>query len=364
MLATMLSAFAVPASAGAVLYGDANKDGNVNMKDVLMVRKYVAGIEVDIDLVAADVNGDGVVNMKDVLTERKFVANIIDVMPADKEPAYDPDTTWLLAKKIRYSGYGVPTVALENTYDENGNLILSQTSSDRFEYTYDENGNQLSVVCYTKYDTLSYRREYTYDENKNPVSSRMLNESGVVNWKSVDTWDATYEPDGRLLTELHRNADDTINYWIEYSYDEKGHQIRSEYRNADGSVDMGSTDTWSKTYDINGNMITQRFYDKGGAERYVKEYTYDNNGNQTGEYDCRADGSVILYFEFTYDNDGRMLTSRQYNGTTGNLEWKSDMTFDKAYDAYGNLIKETYYETAVREDRYFEYEYIAFKPAQ
>ena len=62
----------------SVIVGDANGDGAVNMKDVLLARKYLAGIEVTIDLTAADVNGDGAVNMKDILEMRKFLANIID----------------------------------------------------------------------------------------------------------------------------------------------------------------------------------------------------------------------------------------------------------------------------------------------
>ena len=43
---------------GAVMYGDVSGDGDVNMKDVLVLRKSIAGMKVDIDLVAADVNGE------------------------------------------------------------------------------------------------------------------------------------------------------------------------------------------------------------------------------------------------------------------------------------------------------------------
>ena len=63
---------------GAAYYGDANGDGAVNMKDVLAMRKYIAGLESKVDVTAADVNCDGAVNMKDVLQIRKFLANLID----------------------------------------------------------------------------------------------------------------------------------------------------------------------------------------------------------------------------------------------------------------------------------------------
>ena len=60
----------------AVLLGDANSDGAVNMKDVLTMRKFLANIPVEMDMTAADVTQDGAVNMKDVLVIRKFLAGL------------------------------------------------------------------------------------------------------------------------------------------------------------------------------------------------------------------------------------------------------------------------------------------------
>ncbi|MCQ2405348.1 MAG: dockerin type I repeat-containing protein, partial [Clostridia bacterium] len=63
-----------------ILHGDANGDGAVNMKDVLILRKFLAGIDVSYVARNSDVNGDGNVNMKDVLILRKFLAGIITVI--------------------------------------------------------------------------------------------------------------------------------------------------------------------------------------------------------------------------------------------------------------------------------------------
>ena len=71
-----------PTEPTVVSGGDANNDGVVNMKDVLMLRKYLADMADDIDLDASDVNGDGVVNMKDVLMLRKYLAGLIDTLGA------------------------------------------------------------------------------------------------------------------------------------------------------------------------------------------------------------------------------------------------------------------------------------------
>ena len=71
---------AQPSETGVVvLAGDANGDNAVNMKDVLIMRKFLADMApAGFNANAADVNGDGTVNMKDVLTIRKYLANLID----------------------------------------------------------------------------------------------------------------------------------------------------------------------------------------------------------------------------------------------------------------------------------------------
>ena len=67
-----------PTATGAIglLMGDANDDDVVNMKDVLAMRKYIAGMDVTLNAITADVNVDGAVNMKDVLAIRKYMAGI------------------------------------------------------------------------------------------------------------------------------------------------------------------------------------------------------------------------------------------------------------------------------------------------
>ena len=64
------------------LLGDANDDGAVNMKDVLLMRKFLAGMSVTLNEQNADVNGDGDVNMKDVLMLRKYLAGLVETLGA------------------------------------------------------------------------------------------------------------------------------------------------------------------------------------------------------------------------------------------------------------------------------------------
>lgn len=71
---------AEPTATGAEdgIPGDANNDGLVNMKDVLTIRKYIAGIDVTINLHNADANLDDAVNLKDVLLIRKYLAGMLE----------------------------------------------------------------------------------------------------------------------------------------------------------------------------------------------------------------------------------------------------------------------------------------------
>lgn len=56
------------------LPGDVNNDGSVKLNDAILLRRYAAGWNVDINLDVADVNGDGVVKLNDAILLRRYVA--------------------------------------------------------------------------------------------------------------------------------------------------------------------------------------------------------------------------------------------------------------------------------------------------
>lgn len=74
--------FDVEVSAGTVerLAGDANKDGSVNLKDVVQIRRWlVGGWDAVIDESNADVDGNSRVNLKDAVLIRRYLADDWDV---------------------------------------------------------------------------------------------------------------------------------------------------------------------------------------------------------------------------------------------------------------------------------------------
>ena len=64
-----------------LLYGDANGDGSINIRDVVLIRKYLADYDYDtesssVDIApGADANGDGEVSIRDVVLLRKYLAD-------------------------------------------------------------------------------------------------------------------------------------------------------------------------------------------------------------------------------------------------------------------------------------------------
>ena len=55
--------------------GDASGDGEIDLKDVAQITRYLAGgWDVTVDLTAADVNKDGDANLKDVVLLRRYLA--------------------------------------------------------------------------------------------------------------------------------------------------------------------------------------------------------------------------------------------------------------------------------------------------
>ena len=129
-----------------VLYGDANDDGEINMKDVLALRKYLAEIPVDLNWEASDANRDGKVNMKDVLLLRQYIAGI-----ANYFEWYDPagSVPFTLEERVEIGGselmyYVFPKAVLlcspedVETYFSHTENIVDASKTATPKGTYDE----------------------------------------------------------------------------------------------------------------------------------------------------------------------------------------------------------------------------------
>ncbi len=151
MLATLVCTATFTAAAAVIKLGDATGDGEINMKDVLAVRKYVGGLAVELDMAAADANDDGAVNMKDVLAIRKHVASIEELgvkSTVTYYEDYDPKSG---------IDYEDPTINfIEGTDNTLGVWWWQQTTDEEKIRTYMElfQKNQVTEIYYECYTWL------------------------------------------------------------------------------------------------------------------------------------------------------------------------------------------------------------------
>lgn len=90
--------------------GDINGDKEVNAKDLIRLRKYFTGWDVNVDILACDCNGDGNVNSKDLIRLRKYFSGW------DVELFYGSSSTAVCNHNL------VKTNAKAETCTEDGNI--------------------------------------------------------------------------------------------------------------------------------------------------------------------------------------------------------------------------------------------------
>lgn len=74
---TVSGTVTVTTSTGGGLRGDVNGDGTISLRDVTFLRKYLVGLETDINTANADANGDGTISLRDVTTLQKYLIGLI-----------------------------------------------------------------------------------------------------------------------------------------------------------------------------------------------------------------------------------------------------------------------------------------------
>lgn len=84
---------------------------------------------------------------------------------------------------------------------------------------------------------------------------------------------------------------------------QKGKPVKEGYKN------------FTKTFDHNGNVIEEIYYQSGNVDQKLS-YKYDNNDNQVEYVNYKGDESKVMFKQnITYDNSGRKIREERYNGT-------------------------------------------------
>ncbi len=58
----------------SIISGDSNNDGEVDIKDVVLLSQYLAGWQVDVVPYASDCNKDGTIDIKDIVLLAQYLA--------------------------------------------------------------------------------------------------------------------------------------------------------------------------------------------------------------------------------------------------------------------------------------------------
>ncbi len=158
MLISVLALFAVNTEATyGYLLGDADDSLQINMKDILLTRRYVAGLttEKDINLTAADADKNTTVNLKDVLLIRKHVAGTEFLEGVNEKGTFKVGTVSIGERNITRFTIVIPDDATECM--ENAAQVLKNKISAACGYT-------LSVT-YGETSTNGYKIRFSFDEN-------------------------------------------------------------------------------------------------------------------------------------------------------------------------------------------------------
>ena len=175
--------------------GDVTGDNNINIRDIIITRKYIANPNkwnlTETEKKKADVDGNTIVNIRDIIKIRKYIAAKSSSTIATKHP------DWLNLYKITTSSITVTTNPSKTTYKKGESLnlsggIVTVRYSDNTSSTISLDSSQVTVTGYNssnlgeqtltvKYlgETTTFKVTVTSNE-KFDISSNTLNNGSVI----------------------------------------------------------------------------------------------------------------------------------------------------------------------------------------
>lgn len=349
-ITTLLCLLQMGVSAAGSAAGDANGDGKTDMKDVLVIRKYLAHVSASLTADNADVNKDGKIDMKDVLMIRKYLAHVFiieDGIIVDPNAPFSEVKSYALNKSgekcylsyeatynkkdqiLDEKSYAYDTIDfelgmvpgnmelmdwLEESYRYNSKWQLVHEDLDggycRVDYTYNEDGTvatEKNVVGFDDdYDETLYT--YQYEESSQGKITTAIDQDGTI------VYQYKYDTKGRILEEL---IDGYLFYVYTYDPDGKHYQIKSY-----NMFEEDLAHTIDVEMDENGNDISYVYRWNDGTIESVRKKEYDSNGNCTKTTDYDDDGKMSFCLEQKYDEKNRIIEEKEYDSTGEMYSWE------------------------------------------
>lgn len=214
---------------------------------------------------------------------------------------YDNAGNILKADEYAYTNSELGKVILTKNYSyEDAEWKDLLTSFNGQNITYDEIGNPLSYRDGMQF-TWTGRQLSSLQKNGNVVNYT-YNSDGIRTSKTVNGIETTYQLDGTKIVSETTNGN--IKWYI---YDENNSIIGFEYNNQTYYFEKNAQGDVVRIFDIDGNFVSEYFYDAWGNIASV-------SGNEE-----IANANPFRYRGYYYDNESGLyyLQSRYYDSFTG-----------------------------------------------
>lgn len=234
----------------------------------------------------------------------------------------------ILKKTHESANYGGGYI--ENTYDQNGNLVISTNYDELGQQTqkyisiYDVNGNLLEKTFYLSLGVLSGRESHIYNLNGTLAQSDMYDQNG----DKILTTERTYDVNMLITYIKTQLIGDQLNYETYINHNEKLNPIRYEYR-----VNGVTTGYSIISYDQDGNIIDLTSMNENNIE-YFRETSLLNELGRVLQVDRVYPSSAMSREIHIYDENGNLLSTESSNGES---TYKESSTY-KSISTWGNLI--------------------------
>ncbi len=281
------------------LPGDLNEDGIINSKDVVLLRRNIAGgYDLEVNLSAGDVNDDGKRNSKDVVFIRRYIADGCK---------YDPDGYGVhLLPATPQCNHTMEAIAYKPaTCTEDGNVSYWHcTTCDKYfnsEAGTTELTLESTVLKATGHTAVTYAaQEPTYDSD------------GWTEWKDCSVCGEVLV-EKVMIPKLERE-----NYYIEYNLcnnDPYLARFESQLREENPNPETHPTDTSYTLVNLDApdGYVFEGWYDGFGAT--AQKITNIPIGT-TGTFKVYAKWSLTQY-KVTFDSPDVPVESITYTVNTG-----------------------------------------------
>ena len=229
-------------------------------------------------------------------------------------------------------------------------VSTSSFSTIVFRLAYDEQGRISEMIRQSSFDSRPSKSIYHYDERGFCVREDQYN---MTNGKDVLTMvrEVTYTDEGRLLKiESKMYEKDGTLYRLStesFTYDQRGNLVeqQNEYHYVNNNIVSKTKHT--SVYNARNQVIEEVIYGyKVQEDKFFPNITtkneYDKNGRVSHYTMIQTtgivgDGTSEYFVEYTEQNGQVVRETRRGDGADGH---RTVEITSRAYDAYGNLVRE------------------------